>query len=229
MAAAFPAMRSPIDLTQHHEKRIVAVGDSLIYGYGDPEGGGWVENLRRRWLQPGSSGHAVYNLGVRGDGVQRVSQRLAQEFQTRGEFRNRVPDLMILSVGINDSARVGKPTGRPFTPPEEFDLQMAALLDEALTLCPVLFVGMTPVVAEYMPFAEILYYSHANQFQYKEITLRACQQRQIPYLDIFDLWLNRGESWWRSRISTDGLHPNTLGYQSLLTDVTTWPAFRGLL
>ncbi|MEL6381466.1 MAG: GDSL-type esterase/lipase family protein [Cyanobacteria bacterium J06626_18] len=229
MTVASPAMRSPTALTPRHEKRIVAVGDSLIYGYGDPEGGGWVERLRRQWLQPESPGHAIYNLGVRGDGVQRVSQRLVQEFWTRGEFRNRVPDLLILSVGANDSARLGKPTGRSFTAIEVFEAHMAALLDEALTLCPVLFVGMTPVLAERMPFAEVLYYGHADQFQYKEATLRACQQRRIPYLDTFELWLQRGEPWWRSRISTDGLHPNVLGYRALLEDVSSWSAFRELI
>ncbi|MBE7382404.1 MAG: G-D-S-L family lipolytic protein [Leptolyngbya sp. SIO1E4] len=222
-------MRSPVTPKQRREKRIVAVGDSLVYGYGDPEGGGWVERLRRRWLQPESPGHAVYNLGVRGDGVQRVNHRLAQEFRTRGEFRNQVPDLVILSVGINDSARVGKPTGRPYTPLESFEAQMGELLDEALTLCPVLFVGMTPVLGERLPFAEILYYAHSDQLRYKEATLQACQQRQIPYLDIFDLWLERGDAWWRSRISTDGLHPNVLGYRALLEDVTAWSAFQSLV
>ncbi|NER82728.1 MAG: G-D-S-L family lipolytic protein [Leptolyngbya sp. SIO1D8] len=229
MLATSPVIQSPVALSQQHEKRIVVVGDSLIYGYGDPEGGGWVERLRRRWLQPEAPGHAIYNLGVRGDSVQRVSRRLVQEFRTRGEFRNRVPDLIILSVGMNDSARAGKPTGRPFTELENFEVQMVNLLDEALALCPVLFVGMTPVLPEQMPFSEILYYDHANQFQYKEATLRACQQRQIPYLDIFDLWLGRGSSWWRSRISTDGLHPNVLGYRALLEDVTSWQAFQTLM
>ena len=229
MVAASTAMRSPVVITPHHEKRIVAVGDSLVYGYGDPEGGGWVERLRRRWLKPESPGHAIYNLGVRGDGVQRVAHRLTQEFRTRGEFRNRVPDLIILSVGMNDSARVGKPAGRPFTPLASFEGQLATLLDEALALCPVLFVGMTPVLAECMPFSEILYYSHSDQFQYKEATRRACQQRQIPYLDTFKLWSQRGEAWWRSRLSTDGLHPNVLGYRALLEDVTSWSAFQEMV
>lgn len=229
MIATSPVMRSPVMQVPRPEKRIVAVGDSLVYGYGDPEGGGWVERLRRRWLQPESPGHAIYNLGVRGDGVQRVAQRLTQEFQTRGEFRNRVPDLIILSVGMNDSARVGKPTGRNLTPMESFERQMAHLLDEALSLCPVIFVGMTPVVEERMPFAEVLYYHPHDQLQYKTATLQACQQRQIPYLDTFDLWVGRGESWWRSRISSDGLHPNVLGYRALLKDVTSWSAFQGIV
>ncbi|HEY9887239.1 MAG TPA: GDSL-type esterase/lipase family protein [Candidatus Obscuribacterales bacterium] len=228
MVAASP-MRSPVTAAARPEKRVVAIGDSLVYGYGDPEGGGWVERLRRRWLQPETPGHAVYNLGVRGDTTQRVAHRLLQEFQTRGEFRNRVPDLMFLSVGMNDAARVGKPGGRPFTEFAIFQAQMMALLDQATALCPVVFVGMTPVLEEQMPFAEVLHYSHADQYRYKEATKHICLQRDVPYLDIFDLWRGRGEGWWRSRISTDGLHPNVLGYRSLLDDVTTWSAFQAVM
>ena len=223
MVAASPFTRSPKVVNARKEKRIVAIGDSLVYGYGDPEGGGWVERLRRQWLQPESPGHAIYNLGVRADTVQRVSDRLVQEFQTRGEFRNRVPDLLLLSVGLNDTARVSRPTGRICTDLEVFQAQTDELLEAATTLCPVLFIGMTPVLEERMPFAEVLHYNHNDQARYKEATQQACRRRNIPYLDLFDLWLSRGESWWRSRVSTDGLHPNVLGYRSLLADITAWP------
>ncbi|NEO08907.1 MAG: G-D-S-L family lipolytic protein, partial [Moorea sp. SIO3I8] len=56
--------------------KFVVLGDSLIYGFGDPEGGGWVERLRRQWMLPDSPGHVLYNLGVRGDGVTQVHKRL---------------------------------------------------------------------------------------------------------------------------------------------------------
>lgn len=229
MVAASPFTRSPSTLNQRVEKRIVAIGDSLVYGFGDPEGGGWVERLRRQWLQPESPGHAIYNLGIRADTTQRVVGRLVQEFETRGEFRNRVPDLMFLSVGLNDTSRVGKPDGRPFTEFACFQAQMQELLATAKALCPVMFIGMTPVLEERMPFAEILYYNHRDQQRYKDFTQRTCQQLDIPYLDVYDLWLQRGEIWWRSRISTDGLHPNVLGYRSLLDDIMAWPAFQDMM
>ena len=229
MTVALPADVMPGSALALQPKRIVAVGDSLVYGYGDPEGGGWVERLRRQWLQPETPGHAIYNLGVRGDGVLRVAQRLGSEFRYRGELRNRLPDVVMLSVGVNDSARVGKPNGRLYTDEATFETEMAALLDHAQGLGPVLFVGMTPVWAEPMPFADVLYYSHRDQYRYKEITRRACQQRHIPYLDVFDLWLGRGEIWWRSRLSGDGLHPNVLGYRALVEDISQWPAFQALV
>ena len=108
---SFPSIRT----THRLPLKLVVLGDSLIYGFGDPEGGGWVERLRRQWMSPDSPGHVIYNLGVRGDGVKQIQERLEQEFRSRGELKNRVPDAIILSVGVNDSARLGRPEGRNFT------------------------------------------------------------------------------------------------------------------
>ncbi|MFK0731493.1 MAG: GDSL-type esterase/lipase family protein [Gloeotrichia echinulata GP01] len=202
--------------------KIIALGDSLIYGFGDPETGGWVEQLRRSWMLPNSAGHILYNLGVRGDRTQQVAQRLEVEFRHRGELRNRVPDLIILSVGVNDSARLARPNGRNHTDFTLFESEIAALLDQAQQLCPVLFVGMVPVDETKMPFLDCFYFNHTDQHRYKEATCIACSQRKIPYLDIFQQWMARGETWRHKHISQDGLHPNTLGYQALLADVINW-------
>jgi lysophospholipase L1-like esterase len=144
-------------------------------------------------------------------------------------LRHCVPDAIILSVGINDSARVGKLNGRNFTEFDDFRAELSNLLIQARQLCRVVFVGMPPVDETQMPFAQILYYTHADQYRYKEATRLACDSLQIPYLDVFDLWRARGEAWWRSRLSADGLHPNSLGYTSLLQDVMAWEGLRSLL
>ncbi|MBO3461864.1 GDSL-type esterase/lipase family protein [Aetokthonos hydrillicola Thurmond2011] len=204
--------------------KIVALGDSLVYGFGDPEGGGWVEQLRRWWMLPDSAGHIIYNLGVRGDRTHQVAERLEVEFRHRGELRNRVPDLIILSVGVNDSARVGRPNGKNYTDFKTFESQITSLLERAQQLCPVLFVGMVPVDEAKMPFLDCLYYNHTDQYCYKEATKLACVKREIPYLDIFQQWMDRGETWRLKRMSNDGLHPNTLGYKALLEDVINWDA-----
>lgn len=208
-----------------HPLKIVALGDSIVYGFGDPVGGGWVDRLRRQWMVPESPGHVLYNLGIRGDRVCQVAQRLEHEYRHRGELRNQVPDAIILSVGVNDSARLGRREGRNFTEFETFGEEIAHLLESAQKLCPVLFVGMVPVDETKMPFSGCLYFNQADQYRYKEATKMACQEHQIPYLDIFKLWSDRGEDWWRDRLCDDGLHPNVAGYQSLLQDVLSWEAF----
>ncbi len=222
ISLARPNYSSISSLKKQQPLKVVALGDSLVYGFGDPVGGGWVERLRRSWMSTDSSGNVLYNLGVRGDRVYQVTQRLEQEFRCRGEFRNSLPDLIILSVGVNDSPRLGKPEGKLCTDLPRFSQQMGELLDLAQSLCPVLFVGMVPVDEAKMPFLDCFYYNHRDQYLYKEATKLACQQRQIPYLDIFELWLARGTEWMRSQLSHDGLHPNVRGYQTLLSDIVSW-------
>ncbi|WP_017301222.1 GDSL-type esterase/lipase family protein [Nodosilinea nodulosa] len=226
MLASHPSSTPGITFKHVHPQKVLVLGDSLVYGFGDPEGGGWVERLRRLTMAPGREGAVFYNLGVRGDGVGQVHQRLDQEFRYRGELRNRLPDLIVLSVGINDSARVGSSLGRNRTDFDDFQAQIEALLTQARQLCPVLFVGMTPVNEQAMPFSEVLYYSHSDQWRYREATRLACTSHNIPYLDVLNLWLGRGEAWWSPLISADGLHPNVAGYRALLHDILGWDAFQ---
>lgn len=204
---------------------MIALGDSLIYGFGDPEGGGWVDRLRRQWMQDGP---ILYNLGVRGDTVRHVAQRLENEFRHRGELRHQVPDQIILSVGVNDSARLGRQDGRNMTPFPEFQARLADLLDQASQLCPVIFVGMVPVNESKMPFLDAFFFNHEDQHLYNEATRLACQEREIPFLDLFDIWRQRGEVWCHHQLSPDGLHPSTQGYQSLLTDALNWQPLKTL-
>ena len=208
--------------------KVLAIGDSLVYGYGDWSGGGWVDRLRRQWMHPNASGNVLYNLGVRGDKTAQVLDRLEGEFLSRGELRNRTPDRLILSVGANDTPRIGRPDGRIMTDRGLYVSAMADLLNRAQDFCPTIFVGMVPVVPERMPFLGCLYYNRADQHCYKEIARRACEVRGIPYFDCFELWLSRGDAWIAARMGDDGLHPNELGYESLLADLMAWDAIASL-
>ncbi|MEM7063333.1 MAG: GDSL-type esterase/lipase family protein [Cyanobacteria bacterium P01_B01_bin.77] len=225
------AVASPNGSSQAiHPKKVVMVGDSLVYGYGDTEGGGWVERLRRQWIDPAQPGPIIYNLGVRGDGVQQVAMRLEREFKLRGELRRQVPDLLVLSVGLNDSARLGRPTGRPMTDELTFARELNSLLDQAMQLCPTLFVGMVPVNEAAMPYADVLHFSHDNQAHYSHMTRHACEAKQIPYLDLYQQWHVHGEAWCNERLCSDGLHPNVLGYRTLMADILAWePLMQALL
>ncbi len=223
--------KSPLLKSIHPKQattRWIVLGDSVVYGFGDEVGGGWVERLRRGWMTPERSQQVIYNLGVRGDGVRQVEQRLETEFVVRGELRNRHPDRLILSVGTNDSARIAKRSGRNMLEFGLFQEQMEKVLDRAQRLCPVWFVGMVPIDEQKMPFLDCLYYNHEDQYRYKEATRLACEARGIPYLDLFDLWMPRGDAWRRSRFTSDGLHPNSLGYVSIGQDVADWEALRDL-
>jgi len=208
-----------------HPKKVIAIGDSLIYGYGDSEGGGWVDRLRLGWMNPEQPGPVLYNLGIRGDGVRQVAKRLASEFGDRGELRHRTPDVLVLSVGVNDSARAGRPTGRPVTAIDLFEREMEQLLTQASSLCPVYFVGMVPVNEAAMPFAKVLYFTHAEQVRYRDVTQRLCAAQGIPYLDLYEQWTQQDAHWVSDRLCTDGIHPNPLGYRTILESVADWQPF----
>ena len=111
-------------------RKLIVLGDSGVYGWGDPDEGGWCERLRRHWMGL-PSGPVLYPLGVRGDGLERVAARLEQEVHCRGELRRQLPHGILLAVGLNDSARVGRPDGRHQLDAEGFLFGLQQLLHQA--------------------------------------------------------------------------------------------------
>jgi lysophospholipase L1-like esterase len=80
---------------------------------------------------------------------------------------------------------------------------------------------MVPVDEQKMPFLDAFYFNREDQYLYKEATRLACQERNIPYLDTFEIWRQR-QDWIQSHLCSDGLHPNAQGYQALLADILDW-------
>ena len=88
-------------------RQLIVLGDSGVHGWGDRESGGWCQRLRLRWMNLPSA-PVVYPLGIRGDGLECVAARWRSEWCCRGELRRQTPGGLLLSVGLNDTARVGR-------------------------------------------------------------------------------------------------------------------------
>ena len=69
--------------TEAPPRQLLVFGDSGVVGWGDRDGGGWCERLRREWMRSPQS-PVVYPLGIRGDGLERVAQRWKQEWSWLG-------------------------------------------------------------------------------------------------------------------------------------------------
>ncbi|WP_341881555.1 GDSL-type esterase/lipase family protein [Synechococcus sp. UW140] len=205
--------------------KFIAFGDSGVFGWGDSEGGGWVERLRRHWM-PRLQAPVLYNLGVRGDGLERLSNRLNNEFMVRGELRRQKPQGMLIAVGINDAARIGRCDGRQQLDPPAFLFGFEQLLINAKCLAPVFVVGLTPVNEAVMPFANCLWYLNRDLDLYNRLIEEACLGANVPFLRLWDGEISATENVpleWSKRLCSDGIHCNSAGHEWIFEQVSCWP------
>jgi lysophospholipase L1-like esterase len=204
-----------------HPRKLVALGDSGIFGWGDPLEGGWCERLRRHWMElPG--GPVLYNLGVRGDGLERLAARLQSEVLRRGELRRQTPQGILIGIGLNDLARVGRPDGRHQLAPDAFLFGLKQLLQEAGTIAPVHVIGLSPVLEERMPYADVLWYGLSDVQRYEALLEQACLEANVPFLPLLPILL--AEPHWPRLLGSDGLHLSADGHRLVYERVRQWPA-----
>ena len=206
--------------TEAPPRQLLVIGDSGVVGWGDREGGGWCERLRREWMRLPNT-PVVYPLGVRGDGLEKVAHRWQQEWRCRGELRRKTPDAILLSVGINDTARVGRADGRPQLSDDAFGFGMRQLLAEMQRHCRVFVTGLTPVDDVAMPFAGCLWYSNTMIQSYEACLAEACQELDVPFLAIHEAM--SAERDWLQWMEPDGLHLNDQGHHWLHQRLSSWP------
>ncbi|MCT0229547.1 arylesterase [Synechococcus sp. CS-1324] len=202
-------------------RKLVVLGDSSAYGWGDPDHGGWCERLRRHWMGL-PDGPVLYNLGVRGDGLERLAARLPAEVGCRGELRRQAPQGILINIGLNDTARVGRRDGRHQLGPDAFLFGLQQLLPQARALAPVLVLGLAPVDEAVMPYADCLWYDLATVHRYERLLEEACLEADLPFLPLLEPLL--ADPHWLRLIDADGLHLNAAGHQRVYERVRQWPA-----
>jgi len=202
-------------------RKLIVLGDSGVYGWGDAEEGGWCERLRRHWMGL-PDGPVLYPLGVRGDGLERVAARLQAEVTCRGELRRQQPQGILLAVGLNDTARIGRADGRSQLDPEGFLFGLQQLLHQARNLAPLLVLGLTPVDEAVMPYAEVLWYGLEQVQRYERLIEEACLEADVPFLPLLNSLL--ADPAWLQWLSPDGIHLNSEGHRQIYERVRHWPA-----
>ncbi|MCP9774386.1 GDSL-type esterase/lipase family protein [Cyanobium sp. WAJ14-Wanaka] len=202
-------------------KKLVVLGDSGVHGWGDPLEGGWCERLRRHWMELPAA-PVIYNLGVRGDGLERLAARLIDEVGRRGELRRQTPQGILLGIGLNDTARIGRIDGRPQLDPEAFLFGMGQLLNQAKALAPVHVIGLTPVLDQAMPYAGVLWYGLDSIRRYEGLLEEACLEANVPFLPMLDGLLADPD--WPQWLCSDGLHLNSDGHGQVYGRLQRWPA-----
>jgi lysophospholipase L1-like esterase len=96
----------------------------------------------------------------------------------------------------------------------------------------VLWVGPTPVVEAMMPLARlpgIVYdFRNATIAEYGRAYVALAARLGVSYLDLFAP-LAGDPAWEASLRKSDGLHPNSAGYEMMAARVGGWAAWRALL
>ena len=153
-----------------------------------------------------------------------MAARWRGEWQCRGELRRQTPDGVLLAVGLNDTARVGRPDGRQQLTTEAYGFGMGQLLSEMKPLTQVLVIGLTPVDEHVMPFADCLWYSNLDVEAHEAMLAETCRDAGIPFLPLHRSM--REEPDWLSWMEPDGLHLNGEGHHFIHQRISTWSALQ---
>ncbi|KGG23463.1 hypothetical protein EV10_1416 [Prochlorococcus marinus str. SS51] len=198
---------------------MIIIGDSSVYGWGDSEAGGWSTRLSRHWINSGKNA-VIYSLGIRGDGLEDVAQRWYREWRCRGELRRNFPEGLLLSVGLNDTARIGREDGRPQLSVDAFRFGFERLLKQMKKEAQVMVIGLTPVNENKMPFAKCLWYSNKSCSLYESLIEESCLELDVPFLATYKNM--RDELLWKEWITADGIHLNSEGHKWLFKRLREW-------
>jgi len=200
-------------------KQLVVIGDSSVYGWGDIEHGGWCERLKKDWSR-NKSAPVIYQLGVRGDGIEKVASRWKEEWSSRGETRRNKPKGILLSVGLNDTARIGQINGRAQLEIDGFEYGFGRLISAMKCETDVFVIGLSPVDETKMPFGGCLWYSNVNCNSYEKRMEEVCISQNVPFLPTFKKMHSdkRSFNW----ISDDGIHLNSNGHLWIYQRLRSW-------
>lgn len=192
-------------------KRIVAIGSSSLYGRVDPEGGGYIGRLRK-WHESNGVHNAVFNLGIGGDTTADMLKRLIPEASVRR------PDLILLTTGLNDTRRTGQKNAAVTTTLPQFRTNVQKLIKTVKTLSPVVVISVYPIDDTHtQPLIETnFFYLMTDATQYEQATRDICHEKNIAYLNIWDVWMKEDYKRW---LFEDGLHANALGHQQIFEDL----------
>ena len=200
-------------------KQLIVIGDSSVYGWGDEEGGGWCERLKKHWLNQKNS-PIIYQLGVRGDGIEKVAYRWEKEWLARGETRRNKPKAILLNIGLNDTPRVGHKDGRHQLEIDGFEYGFERLINDMKNKTQVFVIGLSPVDEKKMPFAGCLWYSNEFCDNYEKRMEEVCINQNIPFLGTFkEMYSDKRHPNW---LSNDGIHLNSNGHLWLYQRLKSW-------
>ena len=196
--------------------RICVFGDSIIYGRGDCEYGGWVDRMKisfnKKPLLKLENYLFVYNLGVSADTTKDLVERFDSEVKRR--LKRKRENIVIFGIGINDSC-YSEDKKTLDVSQEQFKRNLENLIDLAQKFSTeIIFVGLTPVnETKTTPISWNANKSYKNQYiqEYDQIIKSVCKENDVYFIEIFEKFQKMDYN----KLLEDGVHPNSEGHQKI--------------
>jgi acyl-CoA thioesterase-1 len=186
--------------------RLIAFGDSMVAGAGDPDHLGWIGRA-----VAGRRALTLYNLGVRRETSADIAARWRAEALPR--MTAEEPMRIVFSFGANDCYPAN---GAPRVSQADSLKNARAMLGEAAALCPVLLVGPPPMADPGVS---------ARLEGLNETFKLLAARMKVPFIDVFQPLAADG-LWRAEALEWDGAHPGAGGYQRMADLVSAHPAWR---
>jgi acyl-CoA thioesterase I len=192
-------------------------GDSITYGNWD-EHGGWADRVRADVSANDIATdfayyHSAYNLGIDGNITAQVLERFDAE--TSARMWPHATYGIVFAIGTNDSGL--QADGHPVSSPEQYQQELAALVQKAQALTDrIAFVNLCPVdetiVGPTCSTAGIARHFTNQRIEKFNATLQTfCTASQVTLIDVHARFADG------SGLLADGLHPNGAGH-ALIAD-----------
>ncbi|MBM5607577.1 SGNH/GDSL hydrolase family protein [Listeria ivanovii] len=197
--------------------KITALGDSLTYGVGDIEGGGYVRVVEDHYKKATKNVEQV-NLAISGAKSEQLLKQLDQK-----EVQNQIKsaNIILMTIGGNDLFRGGEALDdfasdaikQAETSYEKNLQQIYQTIQKLNPTAPVFHIGL------YNPFMTL-----ENATEMSSVVAKwnmdsqnlTQKEKGIIYIPTFDLFQQNGEAY----LATDKFHPNHAGYQFIGNRVT---------
>ena len=190
---------------------ISVFGDSITFGRGDNLNGGWCDRLKK-YFESKDYYNCLYNLGLCGDTTNNLLDRFDAEAKARIKFiRNQDRQIILFSIGINDSRLLGKEK-IPETKIYNFEKNIQTLIDKAKKYSKeIIFIGLTSVDESITIDYEGTIFTNEKVKEFNDKIRELCQKNNIPFFDMFKEFSKLN---YKSLLA-DGLHPNSKGYEEM--------------
>lgn len=184
----------------------IIIGDSITYGIGDIETGGWASMFKKHIVSQDDSkvcNNYVHIVGFPGATSNDILNKINYIFNTYKD--NECKNVVILSIGINDTQEFN---GTLKNSIEEYKSNIERiikyLLDEN---AEIIILGLTKIESDEKFFWKPMkYYDNKTILEFDQELKELCNNK-VKYIPMINV-LQNGDY-------IDGLHPNHVGHEKL--------------